>query len=178
MRTEFMKNFKNMKTINHEEAARLMGRYFEGLTSNVEEEALRRYFAAGDSSVAPNLRRYGAMLEWLDDGAWAEPERPKRGTGRRRLWLTLASAAAALAIIGGLSFDYVAKRNAGLEMYAGSYVVKDGVRITDISKILPELERVEKNSREIAVKNRLPGAVARENLTPEILAALEEVYDY
>lgn len=118
----------------------LAQRFADGLT-DVDEE--RRLFAA----FAPG-RRVPADLEHLrPEMQWYASLLPA-AKPRRRLSVTLfrLGAAAAVAMIVTVAVGYF-NRMATLPddylAYTGSYVIRNGEKITDLSRILPEIRRVD-----------------------------------
>lgn len=136
----------------------LIGRFLEGETTNAEERLLYDYFAG--SEVAPALEPWRPMFGWYAGGC-REEELPSAGQGRlghrrgfRRIRLLAVGVAAALLLLFGVGLGYYHHlgRQREYAVYEGSYIVRNGKKLTDIREILPELKAVERE-----VSDRLRG---------------------
>ena len=115
----------------------LIEQFLNGETTNAEEQTLYDYFASDD--VAESLRQYQEMFRWYADGMPAI-SRYKRTYVRT----ILAIAASLLLLVGvGLGYWHYLQQQEEYAVYEGSYIVRDGKKITDIRKILPELKATE-----------------------------------
>ena len=116
----------------------LINRFLDGATTNAEEQMLYDYFAGED--IAPELMQYRDMFRWYSAGM------PEMNVKQRRMPLRriLALAASVLLLVGiGFGIHRYQKLQEEYALYEGSYIIRDGVKITDISKILPELKATE-----------------------------------
>ena len=116
----------------------LINRFIDGATTNAEEQMLYDYFAGED--IAPELMQYRDMFRWYSAGM------PEMNVKQRRMPLRriLALAASVLLLVGiGFGIHRYQQQQAEYALYEGSYIIRDGVKITDISKILPELKATE-----------------------------------
>ena len=116
----------------------LINRFIDGATTNAEEQMLYDYFAGED--IAPELMQYRDMFRWYSAGM------PEMNVKQRRMPLRriLALAASVLLLVGiGFGIHRYQKLQEEYALYEGSYIIRDGVKITDISKILPELKATE-----------------------------------
>ena len=116
----------------------LVGRYFEGATTNDEERELAAYFADGDITgrFQPYLPIFLAMADekvgqTLAPGPVGKASRPRPGW---RSLLLPATAAAMLLVVIGVG------RLSAPDPFEGSFIVRDGRKITDLNLIRPELE--------------------------------------
>ena len=91
--------------LTHEEATRLLDRYFAADSSLAEEERLRAYFRSG--RAAPELQEFRALFGYWDELTAAGPLTPVRATRRRPLRHYLAAAAGILLLIAAF-FAYPA----------------------------------------------------------------------
>ena len=124
-----------------EEIQQLIERFLEGETTNAEEQVLYDYFNGDD--VADSLKSYREMFRWYAAGM---PEReaslPKRTYAK---WLAIA--ASILLLIGiGFGYRYYQEQQELYAIYEGSYIIRDGKKITDIKQILPELKATEQEA--------------------------------
>lgn len=135
-----------MKMINDQQAQALMEKFLDGATSIAEEQQLYRYFDGGE--VAPVLRQYRPMMQWYvslspESDKMAAGGHPAKRVSRFRRIATIAASVAVLIAIGftvltphdHLDDEYLA--------YSGSYMIVDGVKTTDIKRILPQIKRAE-----------------------------------
>lgn len=133
---------KSRQCLSDDEARRLTGLFLDGATTSDEEQKLYRYYAG--SKVASDLEPYAGMFSWFD----ALESATETTSGRHKAYRFVAAAAiTAFVLIGvGLTLghnfgsdDFSAER-----IYAGSYIIRHGKKITDIQSILPELERADR----------------------------------
>jgi hypothetical protein len=134
----------------------LIERFLEGETSNAEEQTLYRYFESGE--VDPALEKYREMFKWYAAGMPEDSSIPvNRGGGGLRArspehlrsarsqwvrWLSIA--ASLLLLVGvGLGLWHYQQQQEEYALYEGSYIIRNGQKITDIKQILPELKATE-----------------------------------
>lgn len=138
----------------------LIGRFLEGRTSNAEEQLLYDYFS--EENVAPELTQYREMFRWYAAGM---PERKAKSimlphlTKTARRWL--AAAVSLLILIGiGLGYRSYQEQQSEYAIYEGSYIIRDGKKITDLRQILPILKATEQEVSEIMnqdnINNEIP----------------------
>lgn len=134
----------NDKKISHDEARVLTELFMAGATTCADEKDLYTYYNSDD--VASDLLQYRDMMRWYAAGMPAKTIRKPHIAHRMvRIW-RIAGIAAMLAIVftTGISYlSYRNERNEELAMYEGSYIIRDGKKITDLNEILPELKRAE-----------------------------------
>ena len=144
-----------MNTFKNEYMEELLERFFEGQTSNDEEQSLYEFFA-GDN-VPEHLIKYKQVFAYFNEGIEDElcettdvPELHKTDVSElhkdetpvfkiRNKKLILWSGVAAVLLILFITnpFSY---GNKPFDPYEGSYIIRNGVRITDMEIIRPELE--------------------------------------
>ncbi len=115
-------------------------RFFDGETTVREERALFAAFAPG-RNVPADLEQYREMMQWYATMSGAAAIRGRKRP-RFAVW---SSAAAAVAMIAVVAVSYVGRAAAfdrECLAYAGSYVIRNGVKDTDIKRILPEIKNV------------------------------------
>lgn len=136
--------FNNNKRISDREARHLTEMFLAGETTIDQEKTLYRYYAG--AKVAGDLDCYREMFVWYEGlGHLAQSEDDTRRRRSRRLALVASISALFLigvGIIAGLSTnsDYSSPE----AVYAGSYIIRNGKKISDIEKILPELRRADR----------------------------------
>ncbi|WP_288207156.1 hypothetical protein [uncultured Parabacteroides sp.] len=132
-----------MQTEKQEHIEYLLERFFDGQTSNAEEQELYSFFASPD--VPEALRSYQAVFGYFETGIKNELNKPVTGSGHfsrkplAKKWLWTAACVAA-SLLAFLAYFRGNNRLDPFNPYEGSYIVRNGVRITDMDKILPELE--------------------------------------
>ena len=120
-----------------QEIQQLTERFLEGATSNAEEQTLYDYFAGEE--VAESLKPYREMFRWYAAGM------PQNRTESRKTPRRLLAAAASLLLLVGIGFGYryYQEQQELYAIYEGSYIIRDGIKNTDIRQILPELQATE-----------------------------------
>ena len=125
----------------------LIDRFMAGETSNAEEARLMDYFRSQDLPPAHQQLRYMMMFY---DNRLTEPKAVAEPTIRRsrfhlRRWQWISSAAAvALIVTVAVSFMQRQQQPTEYLVYSGSYIIRDGKKMTDIPTILPELKKAER----------------------------------
>ena len=137
--------------------------FFEGATSLEEEKELYIFFSS--DTVPQELTQYKQLFTYFESELKQELQAefhyqetesipkiklrsrlPKRTRLLRRLVIS-SSAALLLIFISVVSYKIASKTNSdSFEPYEGSFIIRDGVRITDINKIRPELEEAMKQA--------------------------------
>ena len=144
-----------------QELQRLVDRYLEGGTTLDEERQLFRAFASG--RYPAELEEYAAMFRGCAAVAGIKPEEVRTPARRRiiRIALTATTGVAAAALLC-LTLATNMRRAELERVYGGSYVIVNGERIDDLSKIMPQIERtladaeaVERKLEEQRVVNRV-----------------------
>lgn len=128
-------NFRSRKAIISDETARrLTAEFLDGATEPAQECQLYDYYASG--RVADDLKGYCDMFAMY---ASLTPAPVRSGRPSRVIWSAAASVAV-IAVIGAAVFFSEADRQPDSEsLYAGSYIIRDGKKITDIKTIMPLL---------------------------------------
>ena len=124
--------------MKEKEIQQLIERFLVGKTTNAEEQILYDYFNGKD--VAESLKPYREMFRWYAAGM---PEQ-KANTRKTTYAKWLAIAASRLLLVGiGFGYRYYQEQQELYAIYEGSYIIRDGVKNTDIKQILPELQATE-----------------------------------
>ena len=134
-----------MRRYTKEYIGKLLDKYMDG-TSTLDEEAI----------LCENFRGKDIPQEWEDyrqlfqeiEEMRPQPQTIKSRMGRPYKWIAIA---ASLLILVGIGFG-VRQYQDQQEQYAiyeGSYIIRDGKKITDIKQILPELKATEQEVSEI-----------------------------
>lgn len=125
-------------------------RFFNGDTSCDEEKTLFAYFR--QTNIPSSVEQYREMMEWYDNGLQREYNEDE--ISQKKSWILkpvyrYISLVASIVILFtvGLNIIKVEKRNRELielyEIYDGSYIMENGIKNTDLSEILSEVQRVE-----------------------------------
>ena len=124
----------------------LLERFFEGQTSNDEERQLYLFF--GQEELPDELVQYKQVFKYFESGLVDELEAVKemrKDTKTRHLsvtkkrWFVWGSVAASVLLILFSTLFYFDHIESAAPL-AGSYIIRNGVRITDLDLIRPELE--------------------------------------
>lgn len=132
-----------MQTEKQKHIEYLLERFFDGQTSNAEEQELYSFFAGPD--VPEALRSYQPVFSYFETGIGEEFNEQimeneyfsRKSSVKKWLWIAACGVASLLIF---LVYFWGNNRPDPFNPYEGSYIVRNGVRITDINKILPELE--------------------------------------
>ena len=132
-----MKHLFSSRCPDNETLRRLCARFMDGATSPAEERTIYRAFRSAPSgSLAPDLESMRPMMEWY---AALAPR-------KHRAPLRIAGIAAGLAVLIATSAVLSHSARADNSLYAryeGSYEIRNGKRISDISSIYPALRQAE-----------------------------------
>ena len=136
-------SFTPRPSVSDDVARRLTAEFLDGLTSRSDEKKLYVYYAG--KTVAPDLECYRSMFAWY--AALERSEHQALPIWRNRRFIASAAAIVMLALVGaGLIIGSAVTSNDMSEhnLYAGSYIIRNGQKITDIDAILPELHRADR----------------------------------
>jgi hypothetical protein len=119
----------------------LLERFFEGDTSNAEERELYAFFSGDD--LPEHWLGYKELFGWFDGGIRDEaPPAERLPRPKRRPGLWAAAAAAAAAVVTALLI-----RPAGVPeeppFHVESYIIRNGVKITDPAIVGPAIEAMQ-----------------------------------
>ena len=134
----------------------LLERFFEGQTSNEEEQQLYLFFKQKD--MPEELVRLKPVIDYFENGLANECENPTLNaplpivncplsivnspsahSTKKKQWILWSSIAASFLIILCTTFFFLNKTDS-FDPLEGSYIIRNGVRITDLDLIRPELE--------------------------------------
>ncbi|MDE5553814.1 MAG: hypothetical protein K2J10_01350 [Muribaculaceae bacterium] len=136
--------FKTKSVISDDEARRMTRLFLDGDTSAEQEKKLYDYFA--QRKVASDLECYREMFGWYAGLESASKSTNDNRRHRTRL-IAVAASISALLLIGVGLIAGLPKNSGSLSpdgIYAGSYIIRNGKKITDIKQILPELRQADR----------------------------------
>ena len=140
---------------------KLIEQFFEGQTSNEEERELYNFFSSGN--VPEHLLPYRQVFAYFETGIKEEPNYQKTEPKpnqflRNKNIKTWASIAASLLILISLGIYHFTQKKE-FNPYEGSYIVRNGIKITDPKIVNPEIEKTlllaqqQEKEFELLVKN-------------------------
>ncbi len=153
-------------TNKYEQIEKLLERFFEGETSNQEEQELYSFFSGSD--IPDHLKSYIPVLEYLETGIKeeiqpVEKKIVKENKTVRLSWKIWIGVAATLLLIVSIGIRFFPD-NKPVDPYEGSYIIRNGEKITDLDKIRPELEATVSSVQEQQKKiNKLLNKVYSKN---------------
>ena len=126
----------------------LLNRFFEGQTSDKEERELYLFFRR--DNLPEEFASYRSVIKYFETGLADEldsamPNPPSRTISSKKRWIVWSSIAASFLLIlfAPLYFLNIPETPDPLE---GSYIIRNGMRITDLKRIRPELEATIQNA--------------------------------
>lgn len=127
----------------------LIDKFLNGDTNANEERILYDYFQG--KNVAKELRKYQSMFQWYANGMPEEEliKRSKSHSIVKRIRFATIGIAASLLVLIGVGVWKHQKMQEEYAIYEGSYIVRDGKKLTNIKEILPELKAVERQVGEM-----------------------------
>lgn len=134
-------------TMKDKKIEQLIERFLDGRTTNMEEQQLYSYFAG--SGISRRMMKYKPMFDWYASGM-TEPLPVIKAKRFRMITKFRIAIAASVLLLMGAGFGYYkyVERNELYASYEGSYIIRNGKKITDIKEILPELQRIEREAKE------------------------------
>lgn len=145
-----------LRPLADDDARRLLERFDQGLTSVDEERDLYAYFRR--AALPADLEPMRGLMAWYEGGCVGEPvktESAARPSRLRKMRSGLLGAAASAAVLIGigvtaLSLGHKESDDSFATLYAGSYVIRDGKKITDPELIRDEILRAEAIAESLA----------------------------
>ena len=142
-----------------QELQRLVDRYLEGGTTLDEERQLFRAFASG--RYPAELEEYAAMFRDCAAVAGIKPEEVRTPARRRIIRIALTATTGVAAVLLCLTLATNMRRAELERVYGGSYVIVNGERIDDLSKIMPQIERTLADAKAVERRIEENGVVER-----------------
>ena len=156
----------------------------DGETSNTEEQLIFSRFSKGD--IPADLEEFRPMISWLGGGMKDDviqaPIRPV--ISRFKRFAIIGSIAASIAIIAAVAVNFIIRPVSSLTeedyiTYAGSYLIKNGVKYTNLDEILPELLEAEQlvEQQQMSADNIISSMEEIiDTSDPDVRAALESAF--
>jgi hypothetical protein len=131
--------------MNHEYSSieKLIERFFEGESSNEEEQQLYTFFNGND--IPQHLFPYRSLFAYFETGIKKENNHQDirlitlRPFQKKSVFLW-AGFAASLLIFISLGVYHLVREN-DCRLYEGSYIVRNGIKITDPKVVIPEVKK-------------------------------------
>ncbi len=188
--------------INDNNISQWVERFLDGETTCAEEQELYRYFSRRD--LPAGMEQYREMFAWYSSlGAGNNEKLLENATGkadksikarllRMRPWQWI-SVAASIAVLIAIWFTFYPSGASDLSeeymAYEGSYIIRDGKKITDLNIVVPEILRHERiiNERIEAVENSfnkvddamMQSVESKVDMTnPAVREAVETAFEY
>lgn len=139
----------NKPIISVADARALLEKFEEGATTAAEEQSLYTFFRRAElpADLLP-LRR---LMAWYEGGCVGEPDAPEMPKAKSQRWWNrpIARAAASVAFLLAVGLTLLNTLPSGSApdddsyaiAYGGSYVVRNGVKITDPAIVRSEVDR-------------------------------------
>ncbi len=121
----------------------LLERFFEGRTTNIEEKELYDFF--GGKDIPEHLCSYKPVFGYFESGLAEELDQSdmrvsvKRIPAARKWWITGFGIAAMILLLLSVRPLFLDKTEE-FNPFEGSYIIRNGERITDLELIQEELE--------------------------------------
>jgi hypothetical protein len=127
----------------YKEIEKLIERFFDGQTSAGEEQRLYAFFS--NDNIPEHLLPYRPVFSYFETGIKEEPKHrefvPKTiQSSRKKMIRIWTSVAASLLILISFGIHYFIQ-NKEYNPYEGSYIIRNGVKITDPKIVNPEIEK-------------------------------------
>ena len=129
---------------NYEHIEELIQAFFDGKTSNKEEMELYSFFS-GDN-IPEHLQSYIPVFQYFEIGIEKElndnesKKEIKKSTPKIKYWSIWVGTAASFLLLVTVFSKIGQNDNDSFDPYEGSYIIRNGVIITDMDVIRPELE--------------------------------------
>ncbi|MCC8199909.1 MAG: hypothetical protein LIP06_15440 [Tannerellaceae bacterium] len=133
----------------------LIRRFFDGETTNREEQELYRFFS--QKEIPAHLESYREVFRYFETDLAEEITENKRMvftsgyTEKLEKWLVTLTAVAAAILFLIVGKNYLASGDT-FDPYEGSYIMENGVKITDPDRIRTEVERAYQVTMELEKK--------------------------
>lgn len=157
-----------MRTKDIERAERLIEKFFDGETTLAEEKWLYRQF--GRSDLPEQLRRYCPMFAAFGSLPSDNERKAQIVSVFRR---DVRATAVVLMLLAGITFysDYHEERMLA-RLYGGSYVIENGKRIDDLSRIRSNIESTIEDAKRIEAQ--VNEAEVAKNAKKEVLEGIDD----
>jgi hypothetical protein len=131
-------------TQDYKNIEELINRFFDGQSSNKEERELYAFFSG--ENIPEHLLSFKPVFAYFETGINEEFKQPKimqvskYQLNNRKILLWVGGIAASLLLLLSIRFFY-AFDTQNLDPYEGSYIIRNGIKITDPEIVRPEIEK-------------------------------------
>jgi len=132
--------------VNKQNVKERVEQFLDGKTTNAEEQELYQFFSRND--IPKEMKKYKEMFQWYREGMKA-PLPIKKHKQSKRLFpiLLRISIAAIVVLVCGISLrSYLPNESSKYSCYEGSYIIRNGKKITDLPTIMPILQKTMKEA--------------------------------
>ena len=135
-----------MNDINDSNIMQWIERFLDGSTTCAEEQKLYEYFS--QENISPEASPYQEMMKWYaSEMATPILEHKRKRSFSIKHWIYTISIAASIALLCTLGiklYDRQSVNSDEFSIYEGSYIIRNGEKITDLEIIMPELIQAER----------------------------------
>jgi len=127
-------------TQDYQRIEKLIERFFEGQTSNEEERELYVFFS--NDNIPEQFLPYRPVFAYFENGIKEEVENnPKtiQSFRKKRIGIRLSIAASVLILLSIGIYHFTREKE--YNPYEGSYIIRNGEKITDPKIVNPEIEK-------------------------------------
>jgi len=128
---------------DYQRIEKLIERFFEGQTSNEEEQELYAFFSS--EKVPEHLLPYSPVFVYFETGIKEEESnlqivhRTTQTSLKKKIRIWASVAASLLVLLSFGIHHFVQKKE--YDLYEGSYIIRNGVKITDPKIVVPEIKK-------------------------------------
>ena len=165
---KFLRNITGRKHVVDDARAReLMDKLMEGRSTIDEERQLYAYYRR--RNLPSDMEAQREFVEWLSCGLDDNAAKNNHTASHGKMWLRVAAVfiPTAIAVVGTMSIYN--GNNPDYSLYAGSYVIENGKRISNIKDIYPQLIETERKIARVQemMERRLEEMERLEEMIPE-----------
>jgi len=134
--------------VNKQNVKEWVEQFLDGRTTNAEEQELYQFFSKND--IPEEMKKYKEMFQWYREGMRTPlPTKTQKQSKRLFPILLRISIAAIVILVCGISLRlYIPKESSKYSCYEGSYIIRNGEKITDLPTIMPILQKTMKEADE------------------------------
>ena len=143
---------------NYNDIQLLIDRFFKGETSMEEEKRIYAFYSSHPQQLPQKLECYRGMFSAFDailleaisiNRTLSDEVAIHKSKPKKLLYILSGIAAAVLLCIGIFAVINIHQDNVLASNYEGSYLIVNGARITELSRIKPDIEKALKQADDI-----------------------------